>query len=144
MTKTIRRALSLTLVFVLCTALALTAYAEAASDLAGIYGSIRGNCSQDSEMPHCLHTTTKVTRNPNGAYLKTEMECYLGETSTLADEAISETGATEFSNDFVIFVNIEGFPDTAYTNHYVMDPDTGLPVYDTYTYEYLVWNTTFG
>lgn len=143
MTKATRRILSLCMAIAMCATFALTASASSVSSSAGVYVVLEGEVTQDTIMPHTLHTTTSVVRNPNGSYLKTEMECYSGSLYTLSDESVSEAGETDFTHDFTIWVeSYETRPDLACANHYVIDPDTSEILYDVYTSVTLSWDTT--
>lgn len=137
MTKTIRRMLSLVMALAICLSFALSVSASSDSRTAGIYGFIHGYCAQDELEPHILNTTTRVTRNPDGAYLKTQAEYYEKETPLPSDAAISQAGDKILTQDLTIFVTIEGIPDTAYVNHHVCDVnDEGVEEikYSAFTY----------
>lgn len=140
MTKTIRRIFSIGLVLAMCMTLALTASASSDMRSAGIYGFISGESAQDAEDMHKLNTTTRVTRNPDGAYLKTEALYYDVETLLPSTSATSEAGVTGFVKDLTIYITIEGIPNHAYVNHYVIDPETSEIIYDAYTETEIVWD----
>lgn len=136
MTKTIRRMLSLVMVLAICMSVAVAASASSDSRTAGIYGFISGDCAQDETRVHALHTTTRVTRNPDAAQLKTEVEFYNGETLLTTSRAYSDAQAKTFSYEFPILINVQGTPDTAYVNHHVMriSDDDEFILYSAFTY----------
>lgn len=136
MTKTIRRMLSLVMVLAICMSVAVAASASSDSRTAGIYGFISGDCAQDETRVHALHTTTRVTRNPDAAYLKTEVEYYRGEHALTVDSAYSEAQAKTFIYESPILINDQGAPETAYVNHHVIriSHDDEFILYSAFTY----------
>lgn len=136
MTKTIRRVLSLTMLLAICMSVAVAASASSDSREADIYGFISGYCEQDEVRVHALHTTTRVTRNPDAAQLKTEIEYYEGETRLTADQSYSDENATTFDYESPILIYGLGIPDAAYVNHRVVhiSDDEEFILYSAFTY----------
>lgn len=114
------RILTSALALGLCASMAISASAAFGAS-AGIYGTISGRSSQDSNDLNLFNTTTSVSRNPDDAYLKTTVD-FQNELHTLTTLSSRNTvrGATRYDHGFPIYFTIEGKPTKARVAHQVL------------------------
>lgn len=112
------RVLTSALALGLCASMAISASAAFGED-AGIYGIVSGRSSQDSNDLNLFNTTTRVSQNPDRAYLMTTVE-FKNESSSLTElSSRSVTGVTQYNHSFPIHFTVAGRPTYAITAHEV-------------------------
>lgn len=114
------RILTSALALGLCASMAISASAAFGAS-AGIYGTISGRSSQDSNDLNLFNTTTSVSQNPDLAYLRTSVD-FQNELKTLTKLNSMNTvrGATRYDHGFPIQFTIEGRPTQARVAHQVL------------------------
>lgn len=107
-----RKITSLILALVLCISLAVSASAA----MAGIYSYVDGTGIQSG---NTLITTTYVAKNPDKAYLKTDVLFTDGTKYTGSNSRTSSREVTSFSYNFPIYMAIDCIPVLAFCAHNV-------------------------
>lgn len=127
------RILTSALALGLCASMAISASAAFGAP-AGIYGTISGRSSQDSNDLNLFNTTTSVSRNPDRAYLTTTADFRNGISEITKLSSQSAVGVTQYTHSFPIYFTIEGKPNKAYVAHCVQggtQAETGYAFYTT-------------
>ncbi len=127
------RILTSALALGLCASMAISASAAFGAP-AGIYGTISGRSSQDANDLNLFNTTTRVSQNPDLAYLRTSVDFQNGlDTLTSLSSKNTVRGATRYDHGFPIYFTIEGRPTQARVAHQVLggtQAPTGYTYYD--------------
>lgn len=127
------RILTSALALGLCASMAISASAAFGAP-AGIYGTISGRSSQDANDLNLFNTTTRVSQNPDLAYLRTSVDFQNGlDTLTSLSSKNTVRGATLYDHGFPIYFTIEGRPTQARVAHQVLggtQAPTGYTYYD--------------
>lgn len=118
------------LALVLCMVVPMTVFASSASSPVDTYLALSGSSSQSGTK---VATTTTVTRNPDNAYLRTEIEFKNGVTSIGADAQQSARGVKTLSADFHIYFALGVEPNKAYCAHNVQGGTQSPVGYAVYT-----------
>ena len=127
------RILTSALALGLCASMAISESAAFGAP-AGIYGTISGRSSQDANDLNLFNTTTRVSQNPDLAYLRTSVDFQNGlDTLTSLSSKNTVRGATRYDHGFPIYFTIEGRPTQARVAHQVLggtQAPTGYTYYD--------------
>lgn len=126
MKKSLIKSLSvfLVLALILSMSLSLTASAVQSSTVAGIYFVLQGTCEQNASNPYALNTTTAVKKNPDSAWLRTDIALLDGINQPTTRYFYSERGAKSFSYDYAMHMSITSIPQIAYCTHNVLGGTT--------------------
>lgn len=123
-----RKITSLILAMVLCVSLAVTASAA----VAGIYSYVSGSAYRTG---NTFVATTSVGKNPDNAYLTTNVEFSDGVNSTGSGSRTSTRGVTSFTSNFAVYMAIDVIPTKAYCAHGVQggtQSESGYVQYNQY------------
>ena len=117
--------LSLLVLLLLSATLSMPASAAVNGRMAGIYITVGGTCVQDTQTPHTLYTTTTVKKNPDNAWLRTDIELLDGveDGENENDKEMfwsDDRGVTQFDYTYVMFVTITNRPEIVYCAHNVL------------------------
>lgn len=124
-----RKLTSIILALVLCISLAVSASAA----VAGIYTYVNGTGTQSG---NTLITTTYVAKNPDNAYLKTDVQFTDGTNYTGSGSRTSSRGVISFSYNFPIYMAVDCIPVKAFCAHGVQggtQSESGYVQFNQYT-----------